>query len=208
MAEAVEAEGLDRADRLWTVPNAISLLRLALVPVFVLLIVRHHDGWAIVVLAFSGITDWLDGFAARRLHQYSKWGRLLDPTADRLFLLVTVFGLLWRGTIPWWLVVLLVVREAVMGVTLLVLKSRGISTPEVVFVGKAATLALMYAFPLLLLGSWGNWVGWTAWTFGWAFAIWGVVLYWVACGAYLIEARRALALAAAAGRAGLDGPQP
>ncbi|MDR1799185.1 MAG: CDP-alcohol phosphatidyltransferase family protein [Bifidobacteriaceae bacterium] len=184
-------------DRLLTVPNGISLARLALVPVFVWLIAIHQDGWAIAVLAVSGITDWLDGFAARRLQQFSKWGRLLDPAADRAFILVTVFGLLWRGTIPWWLMALLVVREGVMGVTLLVLRRRGQSPPEVVFVGKAATLGLMYAFPLLLLGSLDNWVGAVARTCGWACAIWGLALYWVACVVYLIEARRAIRWAVA-----------
>jgi cardiolipin synthase len=182
-----------RSDRIVTVPNAISALRLGLVPVFVYLVVRHQDIWAIAVLAFAGVTDWLDGLAARRLNQYTKLGRLLDPAADRLFILSTVFLLGWRGIVPWWLVALLAAREAVMGLALGVLKLKGIDPPAVVFVGKAATFALMYAFPLLLLAEISNRTAANAaWVFGWAFAIWGLALYWVACGAYLIEAYRAL----------------
>jgi cardiolipin synthase len=177
------------------VPNAISALRLALVPVFVWLVVRHWDVWAIAVMAFSGVTDWLDGFAARRLRQYSRLGQLLDPAADRLFILCTVFLLGWRAIIPWWLVASLAAREAVMGMALLMLKLRGIDPPAVVFVGKAATFALMYAFPLLLLAEQGGWVERVAWVAGWACAIWGLMLYWVACVVYLVESWRALRLA-------------
>jgi cardiolipin synthase len=178
--------------RVATVPNAISALRLAMVPLFIFLVVRHWDVWAIVVMAASGLTDWLDGVAARKLNQYSRLGELLDPAADRLFILSTVFLLGWRTIIPWWLVALLVAREVIMAVTLLVLKSKGIDPPAVVFVGKTATLALMYAFPLLLLAEQSAWVKDVAWVIGWAFALWGLLLYWVACGAYLIESYRAL----------------
>ncbi|MDR2565651.1 MAG: CDP-alcohol phosphatidyltransferase family protein [Bifidobacteriaceae bacterium] len=186
-------EPIVRTDRIVTIPNAISALRLCLVPVFVYLVVRHADVWAIAVLAFSGVTDWLDGVAARKFNQYSSLGRLLDPAADRLFILSTVFLLGWREIVPWWLVALLAAREAIMGLALVILKTKDIDPPAVVFVGKAATFALMYAFPLLLLAEVSNrMVANTAWVFGWAFAIWGLVLYWVACGAYLIEAYRAL----------------
>jgi cardiolipin synthase len=189
-------EPIERSDRIVTVPNAISALRLCLVPVFVYLVIHHQDVWAITVLAFSGVTDWLDGLAARRLHQYSNLGRLLDPAADRLFILATVFLLGWREIVPWWLVALLAAREATMGLALLVLKRRGIDPPAVVFAGKAATFALMYAFPLLLLAEVSyRLVANAAWVLGWAFAIWGLALYWVACGAYLIETYRALRLA-------------
>jgi cardiolipin synthase len=180
------------ANRVATVPNAISALRLLMVPVFIYLVVRHWDVWAIAVMAASGVTDWLDGVAARRLNQYSRLGQLLDPAADRLFILSTVFVLGCRAIFPWWLVALLAAREAIMGLALLLLKSKGIDPPEVVFVGKAATLALMYAFPLLLLAEQTSWVKDAAWVVGWAFALWGLLLYWVACGAYLIEAYRAL----------------
>jgi cardiolipin synthase len=189
----LSAEPAGRTDRIVTVPNAISALRLCLVPVFIYLVIRHSDVWAIAVLAFSGVTDWLDGVAARKLNQYSNLGRLLDPAADRLFILSTVFLLGWREIVPWWLVALLAAREGVMGLALLVLKSKGIDPPAVVFVGKVATFALMYAFPLLFLAQVSNPLAHNAaWVVGWACAIWGLVLYWVACGAYLIETYRAL----------------
>ncbi|MDR2347730.1 MAG: CDP-alcohol phosphatidyltransferase family protein [Bifidobacteriaceae bacterium] len=175
-----------------TVPNAISGLRLAMVPLFAYLVIKHWDVWAITVMAASGVTDWLDGLAARKLNQYSRLGRLLDPAADRLFVLTTVFLLGWRTIIPWWLVAILAAREAIMGCALLLLKTKGIDPPAVVFVGKAATFALMYAFPLLLLAEQSSWVKDAAWVVGWAFALWGLLLYWVACGAYLIETYRAL----------------
>jgi cardiolipin synthase len=181
-------------NRIATVPNAISALRLAMVPVFIYLVIQHRDVWAITLMALSGVTDWLDGFAARRLRQYSRLGQLLDPAADRLFILSTVFLLGWRTIIPWWLVASLAAREAIMGITLLVLKFKGINPPAVVFVGKAATFALMYAFPLLLLAEQASWVKDAAWVLGWAFAIWGLLLYWFACGVYLVESYRALVL--------------
>jgi cardiolipin synthase len=190
------------ANRVLTVPNAISGLRLAMVPLFVYLVVRHWDVWAIAVMAASGVTDWLDGAAARKMNQYSRLGRLLDPAADRLFILSTMFLLGWREIIPWWLVAILAAREAVGGGALLLLKLKGINPPQVVFVGKAATLALMYAFPLLLLAEQSSWVKDAAWVVGWAFALWGLFLYWVALGAYLIETYRALRWLRARRRAG------
>jgi len=184
---------MDRADSgVLTVPNAITLLRCLLVPLFAWLVVRHQDGWAVAVLAFSGITDWLDGVAARRLGQYSRVGALLDPAVDRVMILVTVLLLAWRQIVPLWVVVLLLAREAAVGVGLLVLKAHRLAPPAVVFVGKAATLALMYAFPLLLLAQVGHGVGPVAEVVGWAFALWGLVLYWVAGAAYLVEITRAL----------------
>jgi cardiolipin synthase len=175
-----------------TVPNAISALRLLMVPAFAYLVLQRQDVWAVAVLAASGVTDWLDGVAARKLNQYSRLGELLDPAVDRAFILVTVVLLAWRGVIPWLLVVALVLRELVVGLALLALRFRGVSPPKVVFVGKAATLGLMYAFPLLLLGSVGGPIGRAANIVGWAFALWGVGLYWFSGGAYLLETWRTL----------------
>jgi cardiolipin synthase len=189
----LNAKPVGRTDKIVTIPNAISALRLGLVPVFISLVIQHNDVWAVTVLAFSGVTDWLDGVAARKFNQYSNLGRLLDPAADRLLILSTIFLLGWRQIVPWWLVALLAAREAIMGLALLILKLKGIDPPAVVFVGKIATFALMYAFPLLFLAEVSNrLVANAAWVLGWAFAIWGLVLYWVACGAYLIETYRAL----------------
>jgi cardiolipin synthase len=175
----------DVSNRILTVPNLISIARLLLVPVFGLLIWAHQDVWAVVVLAVSGISDWLDGVAARRLHQVSRLGQLLDPAADRLFILVTLFGLALRHIIPWWLVIVILGREVVLGAMLPLLARRGYGPLPVNFVGKAATLTLMYAFPLLLLAQVGGVLGTVAGIVGWAFAWWGVGLYWWAAFLYL-----------------------
>ncbi len=178
--------------RVLTVPNAISLMRLLLVPVFAVLIARGQDGWAVVVLGVSGASDWLDGVLARRLGQVTRLGQLLDPAADRLFIAVTLVGLVWRGVVPLWLLVVILAREVVLGVMLLVLGRAGFPPPQVHLAGKAGTFALLYAFPLLLLASWDSWVGTVAEVAGWAFALWGVGLYWFAGALYLLQARRLL----------------
>ena len=96
------------------VPNILSLLRLAGVPVFLwLLLGPQEDGWALALLVFSALTDWLDGKLARWLNQMSRLGQLLDPAADRLYILATLIAFLVRDIIPWWVVVPLVLREAV-----------------------------------------------------------------------------------------------
>jgi cardiolipin synthase (CMP-forming) len=175
--------------RVLTVPNAISFARLLLVPVFGILIVTGEDGWALLVLAISGASDWLDGVLARRLGQVSRLGQLLDPAADRLFILVTLVGLAWRDVVPVWLLAVIVARDVVLGIMLLVLARRGFPPPQVHLAGKAGTFALLYAFPLLLLAEWDSWVGIAAEVFGWAFALWGVGLYWFAGVLYLQQAR-------------------
>lgn len=178
--------------RVLTVPNLVSLARLLLVPVFGVLIATGRDGWALLVLAVSGASDWLDGVLARRLHQVSRLGRLLDPAADRLFIVVTLVGLAWRGVAPWWLLAVLAARDVVLGGMLVALGRAGYPPPQVHLAGKAGTFALLYAFPLLLLSEWDSWVGHAAFVAGWAFAWWGVGLYWFSGGLYLGQARRLL----------------
>lgn len=178
----------DGGTRVLTWPNLISALRLASVPVFAWLAWQGHDLAALVVLALAGASDWLDGVVARRFDQYSRLGELLDPAADRLFILVTLLVLGGRGAVPWWLVAVILAREAVLLVVLLVLRARRHAPLPVHFVGKAGTFALLYAFPLLLLATWPGPVGTAAWVVGWAFAIWGVALYWLACVLYVRQA--------------------
>jgi cardiolipin synthase len=172
----------------WTIPNAISVLRLALVPVFALLIAEHRDGWALFVVAFSGFTDWLDGKLARRLHQVSRLGQMLDPAADRLFILVTLVALAWREVVPIWLVVVIVGRDIVLGVMIVILARSGYGPLEVSIVGKAGTFALLYAFPLLLLSHMSSGLGAAASIAGWAFTWWGIGLYWLAGFQYVRQA--------------------
>ena len=183
----------DVSRRIVTVPNLISLLRLALVPVFAVLIVRHEDGWALGVLAVSGLSDWLDGFIARRFDQVSGLGKVLDPAADRLFILVTLLALVWRDAIPLWLVLALVTRDLVLVSLMPALARRRYGPLPVHFAGKAATFALLYAFPLLLVAGWPGPVGTAAAILGWAFAWWGLGLYWFAAVLYLVQARALLA---------------
>lgn len=178
--------------RLLTVPNLISVLRLAMVPVFAVLALNGHDVAALAVLALSGASDWLDGVLARRLHQQSRAGELLDPAADRLFILVTLVVLTLRDVVPPWLVAAVVGRDLLLALVLGVLLARRHGPLPVHFVGKAGTFALLYAFPLLLLAQWPGAVGLGAGVVGWAFAWWGVCLYWLAGALYLTQAVRVL----------------
>ncbi len=165
------------SDLVWTLPNALSALRLLLVPLFAVLLVRGHDGAAIAVLMVSGVTDYLDGTLARRWGQVTRLGQLLDPLADRLYILSTLLGLAWRDVIPWWLVAVLVGRDAVLALAIPVLARHRYRPLPVHFLGKAATFNLLYAFPLLLLGTWDGVLGDVARPVGWAFAWWGTALY-------------------------------
>ncbi|MEV7551204.1 CDP-alcohol phosphatidyltransferase family protein [Amycolatopsis sp. NPDC089917] len=182
------------------VPNMLSILRLAGVPVFLwLLLGPKEDGWALALLVFSALTDWLDGKLARWLNQMSRLGQLLDPAADRLYILATLIAFLIRDIIPWWLVVPLVVREAVLGVCVLLLRRRGFAPPEVTYIGKGATFVLMYAFPFLLLTQGGSDIAAIARPIGYAFTAWGAVLYVYSGVLYVIQTTRALRTADPAG---------
>ena len=181
-------------DRVLTVPNAISVARLAGVPVFLWLVLGPHaDWWAVGLLIAAGVSDWLDGKLARAWNQQSSLGQVLDPAADRLYIAATLAALAIREIIPWWLVAVLVLRELVLGVALLVLRHYSIGPLQVSFLGKAATLCLLYAFPLLFLGSHAGAGALTARVIGWAFAIWGTALYWWAAALYLVQARQVIA---------------
>jgi cardiolipin synthase (CMP-forming) len=183
-----------QTDRVFTVPNLLSGLRLLGVPVFLwLILVPEADGWAVVLLMVSGFTDWLDGYLARKWNQISRVGQLLDPVADRLYILATLVGLLLRGIVPLWFVMLLVSRDLLLAVVLAILKRRGVTGLPVHFLGKAATFCLLYAFPLLLLGDGSTRFAEVANVLGWAFAVWGTALYWWAGVLYIGQARRILA---------------
>ncbi len=180
--------------RVLTIPNVISIVRLAGVPLFLwLILVPKADGWALAVLMLSGISDYLDGYLARKLNQTSRLGEILDPVADRLYILSTVVGLAWRDIIPWWLALLLPLRDLLLWGLVPFLRTRGYSALPVHFLGKAATANLLYAFPLLLLGDGEGVVATLADVFGWAFAIWGTGLYWWAGLLYAWQVRKLLA---------------
>lgn len=195
-AKTSAATRADRQGRILTVPNAISVARLAGVPVFLWLVLGPQaDGWAVGLLIAAGLSDWLDGVIARAWDQQSRLGQVLDPAADRLYIAATLIGLAIRAIIPWWLVALLAARELLLAVALLVLRRYGYGPPQVSLVGKAATLCLLYAFPLLFLGAHAGTPALVARVIGWAFAIWGTALYWWAAALYLVQMRRLISAA-------------
>ena len=181
------------ADRVWTVPNALSVLRLVGIGVFLWLVLGPRwDIAAFGVLVASGATDYLDGYLARRLRQYSRLGELLDPVADRLYILAVVVGLALRHFIPWWLAVALPLRDVLMWALVPLLRSRGYHALPVHFLGKAATFNLLYAFPLLLLADGDGVLAMLCRVLGWSFAIWGMALYWWAGFLYVLQTRQLL----------------
>jgi cardiolipin synthase len=182
-------ESTDRQNRrILTVPNLISFVRLLGVPLFLyLLLVSEQDLAAVVVLAIGGSTDWLDGWLARRTGQVSRLGELLDPVADRLYILATLLGFTVREIVPWQFTVALLARELVLLGSLAVLRSSGYAPLSVHYMGKTATFILLAAFPVLLFGTAVPGAGAWAWPLGWALAWWGLVLYWVAGVLYLVQ---------------------
>lgn len=188
-------------DRILTIPNALSVLRLALIPVFLWLVLAEQADLAgVAVLTISGITDWADGVIARRTGQTTRLGRLLDPLVDRLTIAATLIGLALRDLVPWWLVGLLVARELLLLALVPALRRRGLIALPVHYLGKAATFALYWGFPFVLVGAgtadWEQVLG----ALGWAFVIWGTALYWYAALLYLDQARRVLRAQPAAPR--------
>ena len=161
-----------------TIPNGLTFLRFLGIPLFVWLALSvHADGWAILVLAIGGATDYFDGKLARALNQESKFGEIADPTIDRLYIAATLIVLYIRDAIPLWLILILVLRDFAMAILAGVLQLRGFPPLQVTYLGKAATFNLLYAFPFLLLALSDTWYGAVAYIFGWAFTLWGVALY-------------------------------
>lgn len=175
-----------------TVPNLLSTLRLVGVPLFGYLVLGPHaDGAALGILIFAGVSDYADGKIARAWHQVSKLGAVLDPLADRLYIASTLITLAIRGVLPWWLTGALFARDALLLLTVPTLRRRiGASSLPVHFLGKAATFNLLYAFPFLLLGAGHGALATVGRPVGWAFGVWGSVLYWWAAGLYLDQVRR------------------
>lgn len=169
-----------------TWPNVLSALRLALVPVFLWLILIDENLLAFSVLAFSSFTDWLDGYLARKLNQMSRLGQLLDPAADRLFILASLLGLAITEKVPWWLVFVIVGRDFMLFFTFPILAKVGYGPLPVNYSGKAGTFALLYAFPLMLLPDvLGSGSAVFIYPLAWGFAFWGIWLYWWAGAVYL-----------------------
>lgn len=188
------------SNRVLTVPNLISFARLLGVPVFLYLFLGPEaEVAAIVVLAVGGTSDWIDGYVARRLHQVSRLGELLDPLADRLYILATLLAFTLREVVPWQFTAALLLREVVVAAALAALRRYGYVGLPVHYLGKTATFILLFAFPVLLLAHSVEASADVAGAIGWGLAWWGLVLYWAAGALYLVQAA---VLARAARRGG------
>ncbi|HVE64927.1 MAG TPA: CDP-alcohol phosphatidyltransferase family protein [Mycobacteriales bacterium] len=177
-------------DRVLTVPNVLSGLRLLFVPVFCyLLLGPQADGWALAILMVSGWTDYFDGKIARRYGLTSRVGQLLDPLADRLYVVTTLVAFTVRDIVPLWATAAILGRDLCITALLPALRRHGYGPLPVHFLGKAATFNLLYAFPLLLGATFDNVVGTVSRPLGWAFLLWGTGLYWWAGVLYAVQTR-------------------
>jgi len=180
-------------DRILTAPNVITLVRLLCIPLFLwLLFGAHRQTAAAVLLAVLGATDWVDGFVARRYGQVSTFGKVLDPTADRILVGTAVISIMVYGAVPLWFGLATIAREVLVSVMVLLLASLGAARIDVLWVGKAGTFGLMFAYPTFLLG-YGS-AGWQEpiRVIGWVTGLVGLALAWWAAGSYIGPARRAL----------------
>ncbi|MEQ1734974.1 MAG: CDP-alcohol phosphatidyltransferase family protein [Rhodoglobus sp.] len=178
------------SSKVFTVPNLLSFFRLAMVPVFLILVINGHDALALMVLVVSSLTDFLDGYIARTFRQISRLGQLLDPAADRLFIFAALVGLAVRGVIPWWLFAVIAARDGLLLAMGIVAANFGYGPLPVHHLGKVATACLFYALPILMIGQAFGDAAWFTNPVGWAFALWGAFLYWWAGAIYLIETGR------------------
>jgi cardiolipin synthase len=177
----------DGENRTLTLPNAITVVRLACVPIIVFLLLIHHPRLryqAAGLMAVLGCTDWVDGYLARHLHQVSALGKILDPVADRLLLIVGIGAILADGDVPTWVAVIALAREGLVAAATVTLAALGARRIDVTWFGKAGTFGLMVAFPLFLTShSTANWhhlagqLAWVAAVPGLVFGLYALVLY-------------------------------
>ncbi|MGH9223864.1 MAG: CDP-alcohol phosphatidyltransferase family protein [Acidimicrobiales bacterium] len=185
----------DPIDRVFTIPNILSFIRLLMIPVFVwMLFGRESRGGAAILLALLGCTDWIDGFIARRFNQVSSLGKILDPAADRLLLGTAVICLLIDGSVPAVVAWPVIIRESVVSVAVVVLAAMGARRIDVTWAGKKGTFALMAAFPLFLVGA-DEAVGIhdAARVAAWICAVIGLAFSYYAAWKYVPSAKQALA---------------
>jgi cardiolipin synthase len=189
--------------RVVTIPNVISVVRLLCAPIFVWLLAAGDEVAAAALLALLGASDWIDGWIARHFDQGSELGKVLDPVADRVLLLVAAVALLVDGAVPWIVGVLVLVREAIVSIAVLALAVAGARRIDVQWAGKAGTLSVMFALPLFLLAdNVDQWHGLVL-AAAWFFSVVGLVLGYYAAITYLPMARAALH----EGRAGAVAPE-
>lgn len=174
-------------DRIWTIPNAISFLRLGLVPLFYWLLVNGQDGLALGILIAATASDFIDGFIARRFNQVTRLGALLDPASDRLFIAACVIGLTVRDMIPVPLLIAVLARDVLLLVIVLVRRIRIRDFPRVNLLGKAATFALFLAFPVIVMSHVVPSAAIALAVIGWVLGASGAVLYWLAGFTYIAQ---------------------
>jgi cardiolipin synthase len=187
-------EPQEASDRIWTIPNALSLARLLALPIIYLDLVDGRLTRAFVLLVVFAATDWLDGYLARRLDQISRLGTLLDPISDRALFLVVGIGFVVAGLLPVWALVLIVVRDVAVLAVGGVLLAKGARPPAVTRIGKTATFGLMWAFPIWIVaaiaGDGAAEPQAVLAGLGWAVYAVSVVLYYVSAGQYAVEVLR------------------
>ena len=190
------------SSRVWTLANAISVIRLMAIPVFLWLVIEDRLLPAFVLLVVAVLTDFVDGMIARRMNEITQLGQFLDPFADRLFIAATVIALAIQDVVPWWFVIAVMLRDALLGVGGLVMSRYGAGTLPVKWWGKVATFGLLFVLPLFLLSVMVSEylsasVGGVLMMVAWPIAVIAVVLYWVVGFSYLFDA---IAIAKAATR--------
>jgi cardiolipin synthase (CMP-forming) len=178
------------SDELLTIPNMLSLLRIALVPVFLGFLLTEQDAIALVVLIAAALTDFLDGFLARHLNQVTRLGTLLDPIADRLSIVAAVLGLAFRGFLPWWLVIIVLARDVALLALGAVMSTHRIGPPAASLVGKAATFLLLIALPVFVCAGAFPATSSALIPIGVVVSVVGAVLYWAAGIGYARTVRR------------------
>jgi cardiolipin synthase (CMP-forming) len=184
--------------RIWTIPNVLSMLRLVLVPPFLVFIVLGDYVAALITLVVASLSDLLDGYLARRLKQVTRLGQILDPAADRLYIFAALVGLAANQLVPWWIVVVIVGRDILLVVLGIVLANHGFGPLPVHQLGKVATFALFFGLPVIMLGLAFPSVQPVSEPIGWAITMWGAFLYWWAGIIYAIETVRVVHIPLAA----------
>lgn len=183
-------ENIPGYDRIFTVPNVLSAIRLMLVPVFLYFLITGGYLWTLIILIYSSLSDFLDGWIARKFQSITRIGQLLDPAADRLYIFAAIIGLGIIGVFPWWLVALIIARDVSLIFCGMILANNGYGPLPVHHLGKSATFCLFYAIPILMLAKAVDVTATVANPIGWAFMAWGAMLYWWAGLIYWRETLR------------------
>jgi len=172
---------------MFNIPNTLTLLRALGVPLFLyLFLVAQLPVASFLVITMGAITDYLDGKIARALNQTSEFGAKFDPAVDRLYIAAVIIAFAIKDYLPWWLVISIIARDLILAIVIISQRIRGIAFLPVTFLGKAATFNLLYAFPFLLLADL-DLIGIWCYRAGWAFAIWGISLYFYTGIQYFVK---------------------